>query len=344
MAHCDVSVIIPAYNSAVSLARSVDSALAQTSRPDEIIVINDGSTDNTAQVAKAYGNDIILIEQANLGQGAARNAGLRRATKEYIAFLDADDYWLPDFLQTCVGFLEGHAQAIAVSTGQIIKLWGHKDSISPPILAEANGRKSDKAFILDDFFRFWAEQDHVRTGSVVIRRDIIEKAGYQLADLRISQDLEYWGYLTTYGKWGFIPKALFVTDGAASAAHQGWKNKYKARRLKCPEVEQWQRRIVPRLRQEDWPGFEIVRGRVAKSFAHSKILAGNDSSARSIVSEFGGQFPKDKISRIMKFGASTGIIGWKSCCYLLRLRELLKSLLISLSRHKSEQSQTFMTK
>jgi len=322
----------------VSLARSIDSALAQTSGPEEIIVINDGSTDNTAQVAKTYGDKIIYIEQENLGQGAARNTGLKHATKKYVAFLDADDYWLPDFLMNCVQFLEEYKEAIAVSTGQVIKLWGHKDLVSPPIMVKPNSRKPKKPCILESFFQFWAEQDHVRTGSVLIRRQVIDKAGYQLADLRISQDLEYWGYLATYGKWGFIPKALFVTDGTAAAVSQGWKDKYKSRRLKCPDVEQWQRRIVSRLRQEDWPGFEIVRGRVAKNFAHAKILAGNDASARSIVLEYGNKFPQDKISSIMKFGASTGIIGWKSCCYFLRLRELLKSLLISVSRLRLKRS------
>jgi len=178
----------------------------------------------------------------------------------------------------------------------------------------------------------------VRTGSVVIRRDIIEKAGYQLADLRISQDLEYWGYLGTHGKWGFIPEPLWGGDSTFSGSTYGWLAQYRRRRQMCPTVKQWQRRIVPRLRQEDWPGFEIVRGRVAKNFAHAKILAGNDASARSIVLEFGKQFPKDKISRIMQFGASTGILGWKSCCYLLRLRELLKSLLISVSRLRLKRS------
>jgi glycosyltransferase involved in cell wall biosynthesis len=328
---CSVSIIIPAYNSAVSLARSIDSALAQTAMPEEIIVINDGSTDNTAQVAKAYSDKIVYIEQENLGQGAARNTGLKQATKKYVAFLDADDYWLPEFLMNCVQFLEEYREAIAVGTGQVIKLWGKKDLISPPILTMADGRRPKDTFIIDDFFGFWAEQDHIRTGSNLIRRDIIERAGYQLADLRISQDLEYWGFLATYGKWGFIPKALFVTDGTSAAASVGWAEKYKARRRKCPDVEQWQRRIVPRLRQEDWPGFEIVRGRVAKNFAHSKILAGNDPSAYKIVLEYGNQFPRDRIAKLLRLGASTGIVGWKGCCYLLRLREWLKSLFISMS-------------
>lgn len=331
MSDKSVSVIIPAYNAESSLGKCIDSALSQDLKPAEVIVVNDGSIDTTSEVAMRYGSQIIYIEQENQGQGAARNAGLKKATGRFIAFLDADDYWLPGFLRKCVGFLLEHENAIAVSTGLIIKKWG-KERIAPPILADTS--KTNVMCVLENFFDFWAEQDHVRTGSVLIRRDIIEKAGYQLADLRISQDLEYWGYLATYGKWGFVPEPLWVGNSRYAATNHGWLAKYKRRRQLCPTVEKWQRRIMPRLKEKDWLGFEIVRGRVAKSFAHSKILAGNDVSARSIVLEFGKQFPKDKISRIMKFGASTGIIGWKSCFYLLRLRELLKSFLISATQPK----------
>ena len=100
------SVIIPAYNAATSLQQSIDSALHQTLLPLEIIVINDGSTDETAMVTKKYGNNIIYLEQANAGQGAARNAGLSVARGELIAFLDADDYWMPTFLEKCTAFLQ----------------------------------------------------------------------------------------------------------------------------------------------------------------------------------------------------------------------------------------------
>lgn len=332
-AMCDesVSVIIPAYNVAVSLGRCIDSALSQTVRPAQIIVINDGSTDHTAQVAKPYGDNIIYIEQENQGQGAARNVGLRVAERKYVAFLDADDYWLPDFLRNCVEFLETHHEAIAVSTGQIIKLWGHEDLVRPPILTKSDRQKPKEAFVLEDFFGFWAEQNHITTGSNLIRRDAIEKAGYQLADLRKSQDLEYWGYLATFGKWGFIPRVLFVGDPTPVAASQGWLSKYNIRSKLCPSVEQWQRRIIPRLRGKDWAGFRIVRGRVAASFAHSKILAGNDLPARKIVQEYGELFPLGMITYIMRIGNKLGRVGWKIACESLRLREYTKASLMELT-------------
>jgi len=87
------SVIIPAYNCGRFLAEAVDSALAQTRPPHEIIVVDDGSTDDTPEVAKRFGDRIVYHRQANRGVSAARNAGMERATGNWLAFLDADDLW-----------------------------------------------------------------------------------------------------------------------------------------------------------------------------------------------------------------------------------------------------------
>ena len=105
-----VSVIIPAYNAEVSLGQSIDSALHQTLAPHEVIVINDGSTDGTENIAKSYGNKIIYLEQENAGPSATRNAGLHIAKGKFVAFLDADDYWSPGFLENCVSFLLKHEE------------------------------------------------------------------------------------------------------------------------------------------------------------------------------------------------------------------------------------------
>lgn len=327
-----VSVIIPAYDVAVSLGRCLDSVFLQDVHAPQVIVINDGSTDHTSEVAKSYGDRILYIEQENQGQGAARNTGLRAAQGEYVAFLDADDYWLPGFLRTCIDFLQQHPDAIAVSTGQVIKRWGHADQINPPVLANASANSLWKPCLLDDFFRFWADQDHIRTGSAVMRRQVIEQAGYQRADLRISQDLEYWGYLATYGQWGFIPKPLWVGEPITAAKVKGWDKRYRQRRRLCPSVEQWEARIVPRLSSQDWPGFQKVRGRVASSYALNKILAGDDLGSRDIVVKYGDAMPKTRYTTLMHMGQRGGRGGWKMVCYLLRLREWTKTLLMQYKR------------
>ncbi|HTG85486.1 MAG TPA: glycosyltransferase family A protein, partial [Pyrinomonadaceae bacterium] len=96
-----VSVIIPAYNAAEFMGETLDSVFAQTFTDYEVIVINDGSSDTAAleQVLQRYPPNLRYIKQENQGAAAARNAGLRAAVGEFVAFLDGDDTWLPSFLQ-----------------------------------------------------------------------------------------------------------------------------------------------------------------------------------------------------------------------------------------------------
>lgn len=90
-----ISVIVPTFNRAALLRRALGSILNQTSPVDEVIVVNDGSTDNTADVVRSFGQAVRYVHQANSGVSAARNRGLREVKFEWVAFLDADDEWLP---------------------------------------------------------------------------------------------------------------------------------------------------------------------------------------------------------------------------------------------------------
>lgn len=94
----DVSVVIPCYNGEKFIAGAVQSVLDQILAPREIIVVNDGSTDGTEQVLNRFGQDIEVVSQQNLGLPGARNAGLKIAQGEWVAFLDADDRWEPDMV------------------------------------------------------------------------------------------------------------------------------------------------------------------------------------------------------------------------------------------------------
>src|SRR5882757_4082321 len=108
-----VSVIMPAYNAEKYIAEAINSVKQQTYTAWELIVIDDGSTDNTAAIIKKYAgtdNRIMYTYQANGGQGKARNNGLKKATGEYVAFLDADDLWIPEKLNTQVEIM--HANKI----------------------------------------------------------------------------------------------------------------------------------------------------------------------------------------------------------------------------------------
>jgi hypothetical protein len=246
-----------------------------------------------------------------------------------VAFLDADDYWRPRFLESCVEFLEQHVEAIAVNTGLIVRLQHGEELIKPDLLTNADAPLDP--FMVEDFFAFWAEHDHIRTGSALIRKSVIDVAGGQRADLRISQDLEYWGYIATFGKWGYIPEPLWVGNSRAAARAVGWLTKYRKRRKLCPDVEEWESRILPRLSPANQAGFEIVRGRVAMGYAQNKILGGAYGSAYHIVSKYGNVMPRCAMSRVLRLGCRGGQIGWAMACGLVCVREYSKALRLSLS-------------
>jgi len=109
-----VSTIIPTYNSEATLAQAIDSALAQDFAGQEIIVVNDGSTDSTQRVLESYGTWVSVIQQDNRGQPTARNRAIEKAAGEYLAFLDSDDVWLPGRLAKTVAALERKPNAALV--------------------------------------------------------------------------------------------------------------------------------------------------------------------------------------------------------------------------------------
>src|SRR3954468_20412746 len=110
MSH-DVSVIIPVYNGSNEIRRSVESVLAQSRRPAEIIIVDDGSTDGTAELVQGYGPAVRLVRQVNAGAAAARNCGARHASGDWLAFLDHDDEWLPNKLDLQAQALEADPAA-----------------------------------------------------------------------------------------------------------------------------------------------------------------------------------------------------------------------------------------
>lgn len=117
-----ISVVIPLYNKVQHIAETLSSVLAQSVNPREIIVIDDGSTDGGAQVVRQFESaGVRLITQTNQGVSAARNRGLEEATGDYVAFIDADDYWLPDHLRELSELIEKWPQAVLVSTSHLIK-------------------------------------------------------------------------------------------------------------------------------------------------------------------------------------------------------------------------------
>ena len=131
-----VSCIVPVFNGQRFLAETLESILAQTSPPAEIIVVDDGSTDDSAKIAASYGDSIILLQQANAGPSAARNRGIETASGNLLAFLDADDLWYPEKLALQTSFLRKHPD--------IDLCLAHYSNFWAPELAEEEARYRDQ--------------------------------------------------------------------------------------------------------------------------------------------------------------------------------------------------------
>jgi glycosyltransferase involved in cell wall biosynthesis len=145
-----VSVVVPVYNAEPFLRETLDSVLAQDYHPVEVIVVDDGSTDGSAAIARSY-PDVSYIHQENQGPAVARNAGIAAAGGEFVAFFDADDVMLPNKLSVQVGYLLEHPEATVTLAKQV--------SIGPP-----PETTPDMA---------WGDAPDVQPTSVVLRRSLI---------------------------------------------------------------------------------------------------------------------------------------------------------------------------
>jgi glycosyltransferase involved in cell wall biosynthesis len=175
-----ISVVIPAYNAAKFLTRAVASVQAQTVPPHEIIIVDDGSTDHTAECARSLGSRIHVIRQANGGPASARNHGICVAEGEWIALLDADDAWMPTKLERQIPF---------ATNKEIGLIHAQTEHDSP----------RDLPSILD-FEAMW-ERNWLVTSSVLIRRTAWEAVGKFDEDRALIsvEDYNLWLRLTHAG-------------------------------------------------------------------------------------------------------------------------------------------------
>ena len=182
-----VSIITPAYNSAPFISETIASVLAQTFDSFEMLVVDDGSTDDTAQVVSRFSQAdarIRLLRQPNLGIGAARNSGLAIARGRYIALLDSDDIWLPEYLASQLQILERRAD-IAVLSANAFNLGGASDGELLLPLDPASGIRSVSL----------AEMIDVETTMsilAVFRREVTETIGGFDSRFRRSEDYDLW--------------------------------------------------------------------------------------------------------------------------------------------------------
>jgi len=169
-----VSVILPVYNGGILLAEAIESVLEQDYRPIEIIFVDDGSTDPTAQIAVEFAGQVRYFYQPNSGPAAARNLGIRMAQGEFIAFIDADDLWPPGKLRTQMKCFQ------TFPTVEIVQGLISRVGIQDPFQGQLVGAEIDFPFI------------YTNLGSMLVRRSVFEKLGYFEEGLRFHEDTDFW--------------------------------------------------------------------------------------------------------------------------------------------------------
>ncbi len=170
-----VSVIIPCYNQARFLAESVESALSQDYPRKEVVVIDDGSSDNTREVASTFSNRIVHIEQENRGPSAARNRGIMASRGEYIAFLDSDDVYLPGALSTLASHLNVYQKTALVCANAVL----FDDSGTIGLKSSVSGRPKNAAN-----FRWETVSFCATPSSVMLRRPCLDSTGLFAENLK----------------------------------------------------------------------------------------------------------------------------------------------------------------
>lgn len=226
-----VSVIIPTYNRARILRHAIDSVLAQTYADREIIVVDDGSTDNTVEVLRSYGSQIKWLKQANQGPSKARNAGLAIASGEIITFLDSDDQWLPTKLARQVSLLNAAGESVPCCLCNCtIK---YNDGTRSTTFAVANLTPEIAEGLWTNPVEVLTTRCVIFNQAIAIRRHALVAAGQFDEDLPFyCEDHELSLRLAFVGPWAIIRDELVVCQDASpdSLGQQALRDEVRLRR------------------------------------------------------------------------------------------------------------------
>ena len=197
-----ISVIIPAYNSAAFIVEALESVFAQTYAPVEVIVVDDGSKDNTAQVLQPFLNRIQYIKKENGGPASARNRGIKDAKGEFIAFLDADDLWLPAKLEMQMKVMEPQP-----SIG-LVGCYEYETTMAQEIIGNEIYRNY---FNAEDLTRNLIMRNVVGGGSsALVRRECFNRVGVFDETLRGTEDWDMWFRIAMAFEVRFVEEFLLI--------------------------------------------------------------------------------------------------------------------------------------
>ena len=209
----EVSVIIPTFNRAVFLAEAVKSVLEQTYTDFELIVVDDGSNDNTKEVLEPFAGRIRYFYQPNRGPSSARNLGICQAKGRYLSFLDSDDLWLPRKLEKQMAFIDSYPDCKICYTDEIWIRHGRR----------VNPKKKHQKYS-GWIFQRMLPLCIVSPSSVLIERAVFDKVGLFDESLPACEDYDLWLRIGRYYPFYFISEPLIIKRGghADQLSRQIW--------------------------------------------------------------------------------------------------------------------------
>jgi glycosyltransferase involved in cell wall biosynthesis len=283
-----ISVVIPAYNAGGFIKRTIDSVLAQTYRDYEVIVVDDGSMDNTADIVRSYAGKVRYIYQENAGDGPARNTGIRAAKGDWIAFLDHDDEWLPQKLELQIRLLHRNPDLRWCGANYYRSCLGRRDAVG-------NVTALQKALAgldyFENFFTAVGQKDcSLITTTMVVHKDVFEQAGLFDSCWLLCADFDMWWRIAySFPRIGYLAQPLAMMhldalDIAAARRHLAGKRGEDARKLVARHLK---------LAQEQGmlAEFTPLAKKVLRKSLVTTIYHGFKPDARAIIQQFAGLLP-----------------------------------------------------
>jgi glycosyltransferase involved in cell wall biosynthesis len=273
---CKISVVIPLYNKAPHIARAVNSVLSQKEPVNEILIIDDGSTDESVDVVRSMSCDrILLIQQQNSGVSVARNTGIKNARNPLVAFLDADDAWLPTHIETLKRLYASHPQCGAFASARMLGKEGEK----PVPLYYHNMPSESWEGVLPNYF----VSAPCSSSTVMVPKYVFEKVGLFPIGERIGEDLDMWCRIALQYPIAFSKKngAIKYEDSINKSRHYGVKQERYGALLATLEHTLLNRPALPR--GIEYNDIREYRDSVMIYVAVYKVLAGQSKQARQLL-------------------------------------------------------------
>lgn len=258
-----VSVIIPCYNAAPYIGATIESVLAQTLPAAEIVVVDDGSRDDSLAVLAGFGERVRILTRPNGGPAAARNMAIAHASGDFIAFLDSDDLWEPEKLARQMAEFSAHPETGLVFSEAVM-------------FREENGERTALqriGYTGDPTFRQLLFGDYIPNSTVVVRREVIEATGplNESRELVGAEDYEYWMRIALRHRLRGIPASLAwyrIRPGNLMGAGEDIEKGLRLAKLALEAVEAREQSIWPSI----WEAHDVDR---AQLFARLHLRAGH---------------------------------------------------------------------